>query len=313
MAISTNLKERFPRQQCPPNRFSSNRFAQNCFSPSRFISINKAFTVLSNQQQPLKRAIKRDFLQVNLSSVLSSVCASVFTLMLTSSPAAAATFIFDSNALAGNPTVGNHEAITTTFDDTTDVFTWSVTLSSNTVNNRLADGGWLVVNAGGNPKADDQESVIFYLDGKAGLVSAYAYSGQHRSHSWRQSDDFLGATALAVDNTGEERTLSFVFNMSQINDMTDTFGPSWKGTAFDEQVGIWFHGVDGLKADYTNNGDLTEFSYTHQGWYDTRTKQTVSTAVSDDAQDIPEPSVLVALGCFTSALMVKSSGMKAKS
>ncbi|MEL6814347.1 MAG: hypothetical protein AAFP03_05975 [Cyanobacteria bacterium J06598_3] len=268
------------------------------FSPRLFSSTRKESALLSNRQQ-LQKSIQK-----TLQGSLLSGLATALTLTLTGSPATAATFIFDSTQVAGNTTVGTHEAITTTFDDTTDLFTWSVTLSRNAINNRLADGGWLVVNAGGNPKADEQESVIFYLDGEAGQVSAYNYSGKHRSHSW-QTSNFLGATALRVENSGNERTLSFAFDMSQINHMTHTFGPNWKGTAFAEQVGIWFHGVDGLMADYTDAGDLTQFSYSHQGWYDTNSKQTVSAAILNSAQDIPEPSVLISLGLLASALMFK--------
>lgn len=286
MAISTTLKE--------------------IFSPSCSPSTCKQFSVLSNRQQQFKQSIKQCLFQASLFSGLITA----LSLTLTESPATAATFIFDSNALAGNTTVGTHEAITTTFDDATDLFTWSVTLRRNEANNKLANGGWLVVNGGGNPKADDQESVIFYLDGETHQVSAYDYSGKHRSHSWRASS-FLGATALSVENVDDERTLSFAFDMSQINRMTDTFGPNWKGTAFGDQVGIWFHGVDGLTADYTDEGNLAQFSYTHQGWYDTNAKQTVSSAVLSSTQEIPEPSGLIALGLVASALVFKSSVLKA--
>ncbi|MFK8183356.1 MAG: hypothetical protein AB8B99_08270 [Phormidesmis sp.] len=221
--------------------------------------------------------------------------------------AKAATYTFNATNLdaeqGGNNAAGRHETISTSFDDERNLFTWSSSFSRNPDNGRLADGGWLVVNHGPDPRAQSGEYVIFYLDGNQGQVSAYDYSNIHRSNSWG-STTFLGSTALETSNEGEARTFSFSLDMSHINSRTD-LGPEWTGTAFADTIGIWFHGLDGLSTEYLPSGALSALSYSAQSWYDANFKATLlaSATANPDAQTVPEPSAVVALGGWAIALL----------
>lgn len=208
--------------------------------------------------------------------------------LATAAPAAATTFIYDSSNIGGNHRVGAHKQIVTTFDDSSDLFTWESTFQVNPNNGRLADGAWLVVSEGPNPKGDVQEYTMFYLDGENEKVSLYTYNGRNGSNSWKDKNStFLGEISLTVNNdVAGERTFSFSHDMTDINVRQD-LGDDWKGTLFGDSIGIWFHGVDGLDADYDANGRLSKFSYNSQGWYDT---------AYQDTETVPEPGIALGLG-----------------
>lgn len=212
--------------------------------------------------------------------------ASVISLTLVTLPASATTFVFDATNPGGNEHVGLHKKILTSFDDNTDIFTWESTFQKNPNNNKLADGAWLVISEGPNPKGDRQEYPIFYIDGKKEKVSLYTYNGVNGSGSWKDDlSTFLGEVDLDVQNIANERTFRFSLDMTDINNRQD-LGPDWKGTSFGESIGIWFHGVDKLKTAYNNSG-LTKFSYQSSGWYDIGNRPT---------QSVPEPGILMGLG-----------------
>jgi len=229
--------------------------------------------------------------------LLFSMPLAVLTALWAIAPAAATTFNFKGTDVGGNPTVGEYRVISADFNTNSNLFSWSSTLARNARNNRLADGGWLVISDGPDPRPFSQEYVIFYLDGNNGKVSAYDYSNTHRSHSWG-STTFLGSAPLTSTTTadGEQRTLDFSFDMSAINSRTD-FGADLKGTQFTDKIGIWFHGLDGLQASYLESEELSQFSYKAQGWYDASSKETIALASHPPtSQDIPEPGMIAALG-----------------
>ena len=185
-----------------------------------------------------------------------------------------------------NNKVGIHKSITTTFDDVTEELTWSSTFAK-TSDGELPDGFWLVLSDGPNPKNHDYEYAIFYLDGIENKLTAYAYNGQNNSSSWN-TNPFLGSwdgdNVSVVDN-GNERTLSFSIDASEMNSRND-LGDGWKGATFGEEVGIWFHAVDNLNTDYDANNHLTHFSGSG-GWFDTGALKT---------EKVPEPGTIGAIG-----------------
>lgn len=205
-------------------------------------------------------------------------------------PAQASTFIFEKSNAGGNTAVGQHSYIKTTYDDVSEVLTWSSTFTRNSNNGKLADGAWLVLSDGDNPKGDADEYAIFYLDGLTDKVSIYNYNGKNKNDSYI-AETYLGSTALTVTNNGtNERTFEFSIDATAINS-DPRFNPAtWKGVGFAEQVGIWFHGVNDPTITYDANG-LSEFSYTagNSGWYDTSFKDTTR---------VPEPGSIAALGLF---------------
>ena len=78
--------------------------------------------------------------------------------------------------------------------------------------------------------------------------------------------------------------------MTDINNKN--ISPEWKGTSFGKDIGIWFHGVDGLSTKYDKNGKL---SYSKQGRYDVDYGET---------QPVPEPAATAALGLLAATAAV---------
>ena len=218
----------------------------------------------------------------------TTACITTASLLLAGAPAFATTFTFDKSNLVQNATAGFNKSITTSYSNESDLFKWSATFKEN--NGMLADGAWLVVNDGPNPKGYTSESVIFYLDGLAKKVSMFEYSGINDSNS-SLSKTYLGSLALDVSTSGNERTFSFSRDMTDINDLM-TLGSKWKGTAFADKIGIWHHGVAGLSTAYDNTGKLTQFNYTKHGWYDISHGETTA---------VPEPATAASLGLFAVA------------
>ena len=237
-----------------------------------------------------------------VSSALGAIA--LLTVGISATPATAATFTFHKtnfDSVVGlGKRAGIPKAITTTFDEHTQRLTWSSTIARNLQHNSLANGAWLVLSEGPNPRKDTDEYAILYLDGTQQQVSAYHYDGNLGDKSW-QSTRFLGSTDLSVAKTDDELTLAFELDASNINGMTETFGPAWKGVAFGENIGLWFHAVDNLVTDYSPSGQLSEFDYKHSSWFDTgvplATVKSVA-ASGEGAKDIPEPTSAIALGVF---------------
>ncbi|MGB3300039.1 MAG: PEP-CTERM sorting domain-containing protein [Phormidesmis sp.] len=217
-------------------------------------------------------------------------------------PATAATFSYNPADIGKQGTNGGKlEQVNTTFDDVTDLFTWSSTFSRNPDNGNLAEGAWLVVNDGPNPRADKNEQAIFYLDGRANQnkVTAYNYNGAVKQQSWKNST-LLATTGLDVKDEGDNRTFSFSLDMTDINAMTDVFGSDWKGTAFGDKIGVWFHGLADFNADYGEDGGLSKFSFkpANRSVYD------VTLAHTDkEEESVPEPGVVLALGMTAAAAL----------
>ena len=229
--------------------------------------------------------------------IKTSLALAALPVLFSIAPATAATYTFEGNNLPGNLSAGKNSHIKTTFNSNTDILTWSSTYTYDpNSTTSLAEGAWLVLSDGENPKNNADEYAIFYLDGINEKVSIYNYDGVNSANSYKY-ENFLGSDDLTVINNGNERTFEFSIDMSDIND--DTAGlfddNTWKGAAFDENIGIWFHGAGGLTTQYNNN-DLNDglhtFSYTNQSWYDTS---------NQTATAVPEPGSMAALGLFALA------------
>ncbi|NJM97449.1 MAG: hypothetical protein HC800_09995 [Phormidesmis sp. RL_2_1] len=225
----------------------------------------------------------------------TSLALTAISVIAISAPASAATFGYTNTDFSTNASqaAGIHKSITTTFNDITDEFTWSSTISRNTRNGHLADGAWLVVSDGPNPKGIDNELAIFYLDGINNKVSIYNYNGVNGNNSWKRTNpQLLGSIALNVNNSvADERTFSFNVDMTDINNLG--LSADWKGTSFSEKIGIWFHATSYSDMTYHNSsGRLKGYSFAKQSYYDTAFQTTT---------DIPEPSSLAALGLFAAA------------
>ncbi len=217
-------------------------------------------------------------------------------------PAKAATFRYEDSVgkqtpeISVNNRAGNYANITAIFDDKTNILNWSSTFTRNQGNNLLADGAWLVLSDGENPKNNVDEYAILYLDSIAETVSIFNYNGQNGPDSYKKGD-YLDSVALNVLKDGADKvTFEFMLDAATINSKTAKYGAEWDGVAFGREIGLWFHSVSGLQAAYDANGKLLSFAG-KSGYYDTN--------VAVDAQKVPEPGSLAALGIFGVAAATK--------
>ncbi|MEN8446650.1 MAG: hypothetical protein ABG776_16750 [Cyanobacteria bacterium J06555_13] len=222
---------------------------------------------------------------------------------LTGAPATAATFSYDVTDAAvhkKNIAAGTFDAISTTFNDVTNQFTWSSTFGYNADKETLAESAWLVVNDGPHPNKKTSEHIIFYLDGVNKKVTAYNYDDTKGAKSWRTTN-FLGTEDLAVATTPQTNTLSFSWDLSSINNLTDKFGDTWQGAAFDEKIGIWFQAAAQSDINYAEDGRLTKFKLSGPRSYYDVNKRSATSVLDDETQDIPEPGMIMALGMTAAA------------
>lgn len=212
-----------------------------------------------------------------------------------------------------NAAGGSVKKISSTFNDVTERLTFEATFG-NSAAGTLPDGYWLVLNDGPNPKGTSDELAIFYFDtgvtnnGQAKLT-AYGYNGQNGNSSYFDGSNASGTQApdkiasslttnnfvnslAVVNNANGTRTMKFDINAALVNNHDPKYGPAnnWIGTGFDNKVGIWFHPVDGLDAQYGTDGFLKKFDFSKQGWVD-----------GSNLEAVPEPFTMGALGLMALA------------
>lgn len=176
-----------------------------------------------------------------------------------------------------------YDSITTSYNTNNDRFIFEVDYSAGNSSptdedrvNDTARTGWLVVNAGGNPKGED-DLAILYFDRANGNVWAYEYNGENSPNSWT-SGAFLGFFQNAYSTAGSVGTLSI--NASSINDTL------LGGIQFDDSVGIWFHPAFEGRARGNRNG-ITSFTAGRTTWYDVAYREAIN---------VPAPATLLLMG-----------------
>ncbi|MEL6879992.1 MAG: PEP-CTERM sorting domain-containing protein [Cyanobacteria bacterium J06607_10] len=231
-----------------------------------------------------------------------SLALAAVTLTAAVAPANASTFVFERNNVADDDQVGIFTNIKATFDTDTEIVNWSTTLKANTSTGRLAEGGWVVLSDGPNPRFDADEYVISYFDGKEGTATFYSYDGSLSAKSY-ESEVYLGSTSLDVSTKGDERTFAFTYDASDINDAA--LGPDWKGLAFDDTAGIWLHTFDGLSSSYNDDGSINTLNFTTfrngQSYYDRGNEPAIEITDPDTSASVPEPGTIAAIGIFAAA------------
>jgi hypothetical protein len=189
--------------------------------------------------------------------------------------AAATTYSFDTTYPSGSQGAGDISAFSATYNNDSEVLGWSTTIEREAGN--LANGFWMVLSDGENPKNDVNEYAIVYGDGLTGDLTAYTYNGINSSDSWATPGDYIETftDVLTMDTSvADEVTFSFSIDATGVNDHDPDNGlvatDDWDGINFDEHIGIWFHAVvfDGAGPTYDNDGKLTSFPYSSQSWYD---------------------------------------------
>lgn len=217
------------------------------------------------------------------------------------------TFDYNPSLSAQNPDGGKINNVKTSFNDVTNRFTFQVNLGQTKSGGRT-DGFWLAVNDGPNPKGHAGELALLYFDafGPSGpTLTSYAYNGFNGDTSYYDGSPASGTQApdkiktslvngsswvnslTFVNNSDGTRTLGFDIDATGINNHNPMYPGStpWTGLQFDSKIGMWFHTVNDLDAQYGSDGFLKKWSYGENGWLDFANKDAV-----------PEPASMVILG-----------------
>lgn len=205
-----------------------------------------------------------------------------------SGSASALYYEYEINNPPGSASAGDISHILTTYNPGSETFTWSETINS--YNGQLANGMWLVVSDGPNPKSHVDEYSILYIDGTSGNIAAYTYNGSWGSESWQNPGEFIKgySNVVSVSDNGNSRTFDFSIDVSDINAFKNT--ADWDGVAFGDKIGIWNHPVTLTNVGFNVDGALTAFSYNHAGYYDTGYQN------ATPHSEVPAPATALLLG-----------------
>lgn len=210
--------------------------------------------------------------------------AATLAALLAGSATASAGVLYEYNR--GSGTFGGnsglaYDSVNATYDTASEEFSFTVDYDG-----AAADGGWLVISPGPNPKRSDSELGIAYFDALSGDVWVYAYNGLNNSASYQQTE-FLGFFEDAYTTIDGVASLAF--------DATDIQGGLDTGFAFGSRIGIWFHPAVNLTATGDQNG-LDIFTYGAQGWLDTNWDGDCNNPNTGCITAVPEPSSMLLAG-----------------
>lgn len=146
-----------------------------------------------------------------------------------------------------------------------------------------ADGGWLVVSTGANPKHSRSELGIAYFDADSNDVWVYAYNGENNNESYTESP-MLQYFEDAYSIVNGVATISF--STAQINQSLES------GFEFGSRIGIWFHPSSNIIADGDAMG-LNSFDAYAVGWFDTNFDGNCQNPNTGCITQVPEPQTLL--------------------
>lgn len=227
--------------------------------------------------------------------IKASLLIIAISVLLSSAPAFATTFTFSRDNLPGHPSLindlaGKTKSITTTFNNNTNLLTLSLDYAPN-ADGINANGAWVMLSDGANPRNQTGKYAIFYLDETSKKVSIDEYDGAKKSGSWKSPGNFLGSTGLVVSESNGVKKFNFAMDMTKINSLS-TLGSDWKGAAFNNKIGDWAHGVNASEVKLTDKGMLSAFKHGKASFYDVDNLETTA---------VPEPASAAAIGLFSAA------------
>jgi len=198
---------------------------------------------------------------------------------------------------------GAISSVASSFTPSTQQFTFTVNYS-----NQLAQGFWLAVSPGADPKGHAGELALMYFDARtlnAPVLTIYNYNGENGGSSYFDGSPASGtqtpgriastlngfAATMTAANAGSGRVFSISFDASVVNSYVPQFpGPDgieeWTGVEFGSKFGIWFHSFRNLSASYGSNGFLNNWGGT-QGWVD---------VANIDTTKVPAPGAIALAG-----------------
>ena len=202
--------------------------------------------------------------------------------MLAATPSAFAALLYSYEAGPGNFGNGSLDADKRSYNSITASYHSKGFLSFGTdFGDARADGFWLVINNGPNPKYHRGELAIFYGHLGSKRLYAYEYDGNNSPNSWNTLGNQLEYFGNVIQR--DDESFNFRIDVRDLNSRTD-IGPNWTGAQFGEQVGIWYHPTWGTKMPHPFG-----FSYKKQGWFDVANRTTTVT-------EVPEPGTIALFG-----------------
>ncbi len=201
------------------------------------------------------------------------------------------TYTYSIDNPPGSDGGGDIKNVTTSYNEATDDFEFSLTVGPE------SDGFTLALNGGPNPKGHEAEMALVYFDasGPEPVITIYAYNGLNTLTSWQDGSGDPGAQApdtilssltnpelfdfitVSTDSDGNN-VFSFALDATLIQEHDPLYGPDgeWTGVSFGDLIGMWLHPVTGLETSYNDDGYLSQWTITGQGWYDTANRPTGS-------------------------------------
>ena len=188
-------------------------------------------------------------------------------------------YSFHSTTGFGREGAGALQEVSGSYNETTEELNFSFRIDGT-----KAEGFALVLNDGVNPVGVSGESALIYFDAsRAGtpVVSSYVYNGVNGFSSYQNTstqivdsndanNPFSNITT-SVDSKGDT-----IFTLSVDAEGINDYLPqaAWNGVAFTDFAGIWLHSFSGLETSYDANGNLTDWSFDDESWYDTSSTPT---------------------------------------
>ncbi|GJM18970.1 MAG: hypothetical protein DHS20C14_11830 [Phycisphaeraceae bacterium] len=199
-----------------------------------------------------------------------------------------------------NNVAGTFKAISGSYDDVAETFTWDVTFDD-----QITDGYTLAVSPGPDPKGHAGELALIYFDASTLAspdVTVYSYNGENTQLSWAdgspapgiQSPDKIASSLginsadivnASVSDAGGDRTFSLTLDTTNLSaHLPKHPGPGgaseWTGVEFGDALGVWLHPVKGLNTAYGVDGFLNGWNSKKQGWFDAGGFETVPAPAS---------------------------------
>jgi hypothetical protein len=211
-------------------------------------------------------------------------------------------------ASAFGDSAGKVNAISSEYNKTTKEFSFGANISK-TADNKTANGFWLVISNGPNPKGTAGQLAAYYFDAStsgAPKLSVYGYNGINGDDSYKDGSPAAGVQAAdkiksanvassyvknlyKTTNADGSVNLGFKVDASTINNRPGLAG--WEGSQFDNSIGFWFHPTQDTQTSYDAAGYLTNFTYSKAGYVDTK-----DLCALPGAAPVPEPATMAVLG-----------------
>lgn len=231
------------------------------------------------------------------------------TALLWASHSQAIIYSYNGPGVGYNNAAGEVLDIVGKYDSTAQLFSWSATFGRNS-DGKLANGFWLVVSNGPNPKdlAPGSELAIFYVDARPEktAITAYQYDSEKGEASYQDPTGFLGSfTGLSVASSVDRNTRIVSFNDLDVSGINASLNDP--GVSFANKIGIWMHPVVlnknaeyyGKKASGDHKpGMIKDWQHNSQGWYESESECTVGFNKPDcegggSGVEVPEPSTML--------------------